>query len=87
MIQEVVNFVTAVLAAKFILNDIPHAAGMLAKPDYSRPPTPAQLHYIASLCARLKIKTPYEEEVKTFGEAGRLIRELEQEDKYRKSHQ
>ncbi len=56
----------------------------LAKPDYDRPPTGPQLHYIAILCMQLKITTPYEEQVKTFGEAGIRIKELEGERKRRK---
>jgi len=48
------------------------------------PPTPAQLRYIAILCQKLSIKEPLEERVRTRGEAGRLIRELEAEAKYRK---
>lgn len=86
MIQELCDGIAYMLVAKFVLNDIPHAAGLLAKPDYSRRPTPGQLHYIASLCQQLKITTPYEEKTMTFGEAGRLIRELEAERKYRREH-
>jgi len=44
-------------------------------------PTTGQLRYIASLCMRLGKETPY---VETMGEAGRLIRELEDEDAYRR---
>jgi hypothetical protein len=48
------------------------------------PPTPAQLRYIALLCTKLKIREPLEELVKTRGEAGRLIRELQAEERFRK---
>jgi hypothetical protein len=33
---------------------------------------------------KLKIKEPLEEQVRTRGEAGRLIRELQAEERYRK---
>ena len=85
MIQELGSAFITLLLAKFCLNDIPHAAGITGI-DYERPPTTGQLRYIASLCQQLKITTPYEERVKTFGEAGRMIRELEGEGKYRKTH-
>ena len=74
----------SIMMAKFLLNDLPHASGLLANPDYEPPPTGPQLHYIAVLCQRLKITTPYEEQVKTKGEAGRMIRELQAEEKHRK---
>ncbi len=79
MVQTALNAMIYMLLAKFMLNDVPHAAGILGSPDYGRPPTPGQLRYITVLCQQLKITTPYEERVKTFGEAGRFIRELEAE--------
>ena len=84
MIQTALNGMLTLLMAKFLLNDMPHASGLLASPDYEPPPTGPQLHYIAVLCQRLKIITPYEEQVKTKGEAGRMIRELQAEEKHRK---
>lgn len=84
MIRIALNGMIAVLLAKFIINDLPHAAGLLANPNYGEPATPRQLHYIAVLCQQLKITTPYEEQVRTSGEAGRLIRELETEREHRK---
>lgn len=68
----------------FTVEDSSAHKKLLAKPDYSRPPTPAQLRYIALLCQQLGKTTPYEEQVKTMGEAGRLIRELEAEREYRR---
>jgi len=63
-----------------MLNDIPHAAGLFEP----RLPTPGQLNYIAILSSRLRITIQYEEQVKTFGEAGRMISELKAEEAYRK---
>lgn len=88
MIQPVFNTMIYMLLAKFMLNDMPHAAGLFnptsSNPDYEREPTPGQLRYITVLCSRLKITVHYEEQVRTFGEAGRMIRELEEEERYRK---
>lgn len=56
----------------------------LAKSGYGDPPTPGQLRYIAILCQQLGMEKPLEERMKTKGEAGRMIRELEEEKKYRK---
>jgi len=50
--------------------------------DSIEPPTSGQLRYIALLCDKAHIKEPLEEQVKSKGEAGRLIRELQQEIKY-----
>lgn len=87
MIQPVINTVIYMLLARFMLNDIPHAAGLFnptsSSPDYERKPTPGQLRYIAILCQQLKITVAYEEKVASRGEAGRLIRELEEEKRYR----
>ncbi|MBA7714601.1 hypothetical protein ES703_123627 [subsurface metagenome] len=83
MIQTTFNGVLAILLAKFCLNDLPHAAG-LSDTSYDRPPTIAQLRYIAGLRQRLKMTITYEREVVTFGEAGRMIRELEAEEEHRK---
>jgi len=82
MIQPLFNGMLAILLAKFCLNDLPHAAG-LTEPDHERPPTIAQLRYIAGLRQRLKMTITYERQVVTFGEAGRMIRELEAEERDR----
>jgi len=76
MIQQAISGMISILFVKFMLNDVPHAAG-LYESGYDEPPTDSQIRYIAILCMRKGIKTPYEEQVKTKGEAGRLIRELE----------
>jgi len=73
----------AILLAKFCLNDLPHAAGITGNP-VDRPPTIKQLRYITGLRQRLKMTITYERQVVTFGEAGRMIRELETEEKFRK---
>ena len=83
MIRTAFSGMIAVMLAKFMLNDIPHAAGILGNPHQEHP-TSGQLRYIAVLCQQLKITTPYEEQVKTQGEAGRMIRELEAEREHRK---
>ncbi len=83
MIQPLFNGMLAILLAKFCLNDIPHAAGITGS-SYDRPPTIGQLRYITGLRQRLKMTIVYEREVVTFGEAGRMIRELEAEEKHRK---
>ncbi len=83
MIQNAFNGMIALLLAKFMLNDLPHAAGLTGT-DYGRPATAGQLRYITVLCQQLKITVVYEEQVRTFGEAGRMIRELEAEREYRK---
>ncbi len=84
MIQAALNSILTIMMAKFLLNDVPHASGLLANPGPESRPTGPQLHYIAILCQRLKITAPYEERVKTKGEAGRMIRELQAEEKHRK---
>ena len=86
MIEPLFNGMIAILLTKFMLNDVPHAAGIVGNPAYGRPPTIGQLHYIASLRKRLKMPIVYEGQVETFGEAGRMIRELKEEEKYRKKH-
>ncbi len=83
MIQPLFNGMLTILLAKFCLNDIPHAAGITGNP-VDRPPTIGQLRYIAGLRQRLKMTIVYEREVVTFGEAGRMIRELKEEEKHRK---
>lgn len=50
------------------------------------PQTPKQARYITILCVKLGIKEPLEEGVRTRGEAGRLIRELEAEAKALPEH-
>lgn len=47
------------------------------------PPTPKQLTAIARMCQALHNRNPLEEQVKSQAEAGRLIRELEAEIKFR----
>lgn len=76
----------SLMFAKFILNDVPHAAGITGEPYGVDRPTPAQIRYITSLCMRLKITEPLEEKVQTKGEAGKLIRELEAEDRRRQKY-
>ncbi len=71
------------MLAKFLLNDLPHASGLLANNDYERKPTSGQLRYIAILSQQLKITVAYEEQVRTFGEAGMMISELKAERTYR----
>lgn len=83
MTQELFNGMLAILLAKFCLNDLPHAAG-LTESDYERPPTTRQLRYIGILRQQLKITVVYEEQVRTLGEAGTMIRKLEAEREYRK---
>lgn len=84
MIQTLFGSMITLLLAKLVLNDMPHAAGITQGQYYERKPTPGQLHYIASLCQQLKMTVVYEERVRTFGEAGLMIRELEAEREYRK---
>ena len=48
------------------------------------PPTPKQLLAISKMCKILHNKKPLEEQVKSQAEAGRLIRELEAEIKFRR---
>ncbi len=83
VISVALNGMITLLLAKFVLNDIPHAAGILGNPG-QEPATPGQLRYIAVLCQQLEITAPYEERVRTPGEAGRMIRELEAERAHRK---
>ena len=66
MIRTAFNGMIAVMLAKFLLNDVPHAVGLLDNPGQEDP-------------------TPYEEQIKTQGEAGRMIRELEAERSHRRS--
>lgn len=49
-----------------------------------KPATIAQKRYIARLCHELNIPDPLENFVTTQGEAGRLIRELKEELRWRK---
>ncbi len=84
MMQRALNVMITFMMAKFMLNDLPHASGLLANPDYERPPTGPQLRYIAVLCQRLQITAVYEEQVKTSGEAGRMIGVLLEEEKHRR---
>jgi len=83
--QQLLSGMITVMLAKFMLNDVPHAAGIVgtSNPGYERPPTINQLHHIARLRKRLKVTTPYEKQVDTFAEAGRMIRELETEKAHR----
>ena len=84
MIQQALNTMLTIILAKFILNDVPHASGLLANPDYERKPTSGQLRYIAILSQQLRMTVVYEERVRTFGEAGMMISELKAEKEYRK---
>jgi len=87
MIQQALNGMIALMMAKLMLNDVPHylfedvtmRTLRVAHID-ERCATPAQLRLIAIKSARLKIPEP---RVKYFGEAGRMIRELMEEEKYR----
>jgi len=83
MIRLFLNSTITLMLAKFMMNDVPHAAGIIGD-RYQQDPTPGQLRYIAALCQQLKITTLHEEQVKTFGEAGTMIRELEAEKAYRR---
>ena len=83
VIQTALNGMLTVLMAKFLLNDVPHASGLLASNDYKRKPTSGQLRYIALLSQQLKMTVAYEERVRTFGEAGMMISELKAERTYR----
>ena len=85
MIRTALNGMIAIMLAKFALNDVPHAVGLIDNPG-QEPPTSGQLRYIATLCQQLTITVPYEEQVKSQGEAGRMIRELEAERRHRKQH-
>ena len=84
MIQAALNGMITLMLAKFMINDVPHAAGLLANPDYERKPTSGQLRYIAILSQQLRITVAYEERVRTFGEAGLMITELKAEKEYRR---
>lgn len=91
MIQTALNSMITLMLAKFILNDVPHylfeettMRSLKVMRVDDRPATPGQLRYIAILCTELKMTTPYEERIKTFGEAGMMIRELEEERRYRR---
>jgi len=88
MIQQAMNGMIAIMLAKFMLNDVPHYLFedttmrelKVTRVD-ERDATPAQLRLIAIKSARLKIPEPV---VKGFGEAGRMIRELQAEETSRK---
>lgn len=89
MIPQLVNGMIGLMLARFMLNDVPHYLFeettmrelKVTRVD-ERGATGPQLRYIAILSMRLKIPEPV---VKGFGEAGRMIRELEAEEKYRKT--
>jgi hypothetical protein len=70
MFQQFFNIMFALSIGKLMLNDIPHA---MFEEEYA---TPAQLRYIAILSSKLHIPEPV---VKYKGEAGRMIRHLEEE--------
>jgi len=80
VIGNAVNGMLTMMLAKFMLNDLPHATGMIPHSHYDDPPTGPQLSYIARLCIRTKTTTIHEERVTTFGEAGRVISELKAEE-------
>ena len=84
MINVTFQAAMAVLIAKFMFNDLPHAAGLIGYLG-QEPPTTGQIRYIAVLCQQLGMSAPYEEQVRSRGEAGRMIRELEAERESRKS--
>lgn len=74
---------------------MPNIRDLLPPPPWEGPPLPRYLvsqgpstfrqrRLIAILCAKLGLKEPLEERVMTFGEAGRLIRELEAQERHRK---
>lgn len=81
MIPTVLNGMVALMMAKLMLNDLPHAAGITKGPDYGGPPTPGQLRYIAIMSQQLGMPEPH---VETFGEAGLMITELKAEKEYRR---
>jgi len=88
MIEQLASGMITLMLAKFMLNDVPHYlfdettmhALKVTRVD-ERDATSAQLRLIAIKSAKLKIPEPV---VKKFGEAGRLIRELEAEERHRK---
>lgn len=90
MIQQMANGMIALMFAKFMLNDVPHylfeevtmqtLRVKRVKVD-DKEATSSQLRYIAVLSQQLHITEPT---VKSFGEAGLMIRELEREKEYRK---
>lgn len=89
MLLTAFNGMITILMAKFMMNDVPHylfetstMRELKVMHVDERGATGPQLHYIAILSSRLKISEPV---VKGFGEAGRMIKELEAEEKYRKS--
>lgn len=79
--------IMSMMLAKFMLNDVPHAAGMIPHTRYDDPSTGPQLSYIALLCQRTHTTIIHEERVKTFGEAGRVISELKAEEARQKREQ
>ncbi len=83
MIQAALNGMLTMLMAKFMLNDLPHASGLLPDSGPGRPASPGQLRYIAILSQELRITVAYEERVRTFGEAGLMISELKAEKAHR----
>ncbi len=83
-IPAVLNGMMAVLLAKFLLNDVPHAVGLIGGSSHLDNPTDRQTRYITQLSMQLGIRTPLEERPETQGDAGRLIRELEAERDRRK---
>lgn len=80
MILQIGYGMIQMMLAKFMFNDLPHASGMIPHTRYDDPPTGPQLSHIARLCIRTHTTTIHEERVTTFGEAGRMIRELQAEE-------
>ncbi len=88
MINTLFGSMITLMLTKLMLNDVPHylfesttMRELKVMRVDDRRATGPQLRYIAILTARLKISEPV---VKGFGEAGRMIRELEAEQEYRK---
>jgi len=52
--------------------------------DYDAPATSTQIRTIAKLCSGLRIQEPLEEKYKTFGSAGKLVRQLSTQLNYEK---
>ncbi len=78
------NAILTIMMAKFVLNDVPHAVGLIGGSSHQDNPTDRQIRYITQLSMQLGIRTPLEERPETQGDAGRLIRELEAERDRRK---
>ena len=78
------NTMLTIMMVQFLLNDVPHAVGLVGGSSHLDNPTGRQIRYITQLSMQLGITTPLEERPETQGDAGRLIRELEAERDRRK---